>query len=322
MNSKQEDHYAMYLKVDLFLVTNAADLAFNPSIAGTRTALNTLITAIAQSDSTATRNITGYTAAKNEHRTNQLEQFKKVRAGLLGYYTANPDIKAKTIINFTDTDINEFRDPDIFIKTDQLLDLALPIKALLVPYGVTAAEVDMLQTLNNAWPALEPTGRMEEAVNKAAGEDVERYLPQVSNLLANTLDSYMKVVEYNDPNHYSQYLTARMIDDSGGNSGTEGYEVTTTTVPAGASVIIPVGGGTIPPDLQLYLRVVSTGGGVFICTTNLPASPCTSGYELKAGNTFKDTASALGIDLSLPNLQVTNPGLSAVTVRTGVKIKE
>ena len=319
MDSNQEDHYGMYLKVDSFLVTNATGLAFNPAIATTRTVLNSLISSIAQADSTATRNITGFTAAKNEHRLQQLTQFKLIRAALMGYYTANPDIKAKTLIKFTDTDIDEFRDPDIFIKTDQLLDLALPIKTLLVPYGVTGAQVDALQTLNDAWPALEPSGRMEEAVNKASGEDVDRYMEQTRTLLDNTLDSYLKVVQYNDPNLYSQYQTARMIDDSGGNSGTEGYNTQTTTVPPGGSVNFPVGPGPINPDLQLYIRVVTTGGGVVICTTGIPASPCVNGFQLTSGITFKDTISAMGIDLNLPNLQITNPGLSPVVVRAGAK---
>jgi len=43
---------------------------------------------------------------------------------------------------------------------------------------------------------------------------------------------------------------------------------------------------------------------------------------LASGETFKDTASALGIVLMLPNLQITNPGLTDVVVRAGVKNEE
>lgn len=319
MNSSQEDHYGMYLKVDLFLVTNAVALAFNPAIATSRTSLNSFINLISQSDSTATRDITGFTAAKNEHRNAQVLQFKLVRAAMLGYYTANPDIKSKTIIAFSDSAIDKFRDSELYMKTDQLLDLALPIKALLVPYGVTAAQVDALNTLNEAWRALEPIGRQEEGVNKAAGEDVDRYMAQVMDLFDTTLDSYLKVVEYNDPNLYSQYLTSRMIDDSGGGSDTTGYDIANLTIPAGGSVNFPVG-GPIPETLQIYIRVITAGGGVKICTTGIPASPCIAGYQLASGITFKDKASALGVDLSLPVLQFTNPGLTDVVVRAGTKV--
>lgn len=319
MNSAQEDHYGMYLKVDLMLGTNATDLAFNPAIATNKTILHSLINLIAQADSTATRDITGFTAAKNEHRTQQIAQFKLVRAAMMGYYTTNPDIKSKTIIDFNDSEIDKFRDAELYIKTDQVLDLALPVKALLDTFGVTSGEVDALEALNEAWQSLEPIGRQEEGVNKAAREDVGRYMEQANKLLKNTLDSYLKVVEYTNPNLYSRYLTARMIDDSGGNSGTEGYDVQTVNIPAGGSVIVPLGSGPIDPASEIYLRAIS--GSVYVCTTNLPANPCEAGnsFELVQGKTFKDKIGNLGIDLNNSHLQITNPGLTEAVVRAGVK---
>lgn len=319
MNSKQEDRYGMFLKVDFYLVAQALLLAFNPAIAATRTVLNSLINAIAQADSTATRDISGFTVAKNEHRTSLLQLFKKVRAGLMAYYTNDPDPKKKLIIDFTDTAIDNFRDPEIYIKTDQLLDLALPIKALLVSSGVTEAEVDSLKTLNDAWPAMEPLGRMEEAVNKASRKDVSLFIEQTDNLLDKTLDSYMKVVQYNNPNLYSQYQTARMIDDSGGGSDSSGYDVTNITIVAGASYLLPVGSSTIPPELDVYFRVVSSGATIKVCTTNLPAMPCASGYDLVAGVTFKGLFSTLGLDMNMSNVQLTNPGATDVVLRVGIK---
>lgn len=319
MTSAQEDHYGMYLKVDLFLDTYATELAFNPAIATTKTAIHSLISLAAQSDSTATRDITGFTAAKNEHRAQQITQFKLVRAALMGYYTTNPDIKSKTIIDFNDSDIDRFRDAELYMKTDQVLDLALPIKALLTTFGVTAGQVDALDALNAAWQGLEPIGRQEEGVNKAAREDTDRYLQQLDNLIKNTLDNYLKVVQYNNPNLYSQYETARMIDDSGGQSDSTGYEVSSLTIPAGGSVNFPVGPGPIMASLDIYMRVVTQGGGVYVCTTEVAASPCTGGYQLVSGITYKGPIGNLGIDLNLPVLQITNPGLTDVVVRAGVK---
>ncbi len=318
MNSSQEDHYGMFLKTDLYLVTNATALAYNPAIATTRTALNSLINAIAQADSTATRDITGYTEAKNAHRETQLTLFKKVRAGLMGYYTGNLDPRYREIINHTDSAINDFRDAEIYIKTDQVLDIALPIKADLVPFGVTEAEVDSLDTLNDAWPALEPSGRMEEAINKASRQDVSRFIEQTVTLLDGTLDNYLKVVQYNDPNLYSQYQTARMIDDSGGGSDSNGYDVQNYIIPANGSIIINLNtSGPLPGSLEIYMRAIS--GGIRVCTTDLPANPCATGYELIQGVTFKGPLSNLNIDLNKTNLQFTNPGLVDVVVRAGVR---
>lgn len=322
MTSEQEDKYGMYLKVDLFLVTYATELGFNPNIALSRTALNTLINAIAQADSTATRDISGYTVAKNQHRLQQIDMFKKVRAGMMGYLTGNPDVKKRMIVDFSDSEIDKFRDAELYMKTDQVLDIALPVKALLVPYGVAAADVDSLDTLNAAWLLTEPTSRQEIGVNKAARKDVSRFMQQADLLLNDTLDNYLKVVQYNNPNLYDQYLTARMIDDSGGQSDSTGYEVTSLTVPAGGSVNFPVGPGPISALLEIYLRVVTQGGGVYVCTTPVAASPCTSGYQLTSGITYKGPLVNLGLDLNLPVLQITNPGFTDVIVRAGVKEEE
>jgi hypothetical protein len=325
MNSNKEDRFGMFLKVDLYLVTYAADLAFNPAIATTQTSLNSLINLIAQADSTATRDITGFTAAKNQHRANQIAEFKRVRAGLMGYYTATPDIKVKTIIDFPDSDIDKFRDSELYMKTDQVLDIALPIKALLTPFGVAEAQVDALATLNSLWPSLEPIGRKEEAVNKASAKDVDRYFEQTHNLLDNTLDSYMKVVQYNNPNLYDQYQTARMIDDSGGNSGTEGYNTQTFTIPAGGTMswLVSDEGVTIPPEVQVYARAITTT--MYICTTPTSGGSCALGagtFVAEKGVTYKDAIGNMGIDLNNLYLNITNPSGEDGVIRVGVKDDE
>ena len=102
-----------------------------------------------------------------------------------------------------------------------------------------------------------------------------------------------------------------------GETGLDDYHIRALDVPAGGSLLIPLGAGGLAPDLQLYLRAVN--GSVIICATNLPANPCTTGYELLQGVTFKDAAEKLNLDKDKTNLQITNPGLTAVTVRAGIK---
>ncbi len=99
------------------------------------------------------------------------------------------------------------------------------------------------------------------------------------------------------------------------------YDLATFNIPASGSVIIAIGGGgSTSPDLDVYFRAVN--GSVIVCTTDIPASPCTTGYELLQGITFAGAISGMNIDLTKQNLQVTNPGLTDVTVRAGVKIEQ
>ena len=325
MDSNKEDRYGMFLKVDLFLQNNADDLDFNPAIAATQTTLHSYISLIAQADSTATRDITGFTAAKNQHREDQIAQFKLVRAGLMGYFTALPDIKAKTIIDFNDSDIDKFRDSELYMKTDQVLDIALPVKTLLVPYGVAEAQVDALETLNNAWQALEPIGRLEEAVNKASAKDVDRYFELTFKLLDDTLDSYLKVVQYNNPNLYSQYQTARMIDDSGGGSDTTGYNTQNIIIPANGTMSWPIGnpGFPVPPELQVYARAITNT--MYICTSPDGSGSCTlapTTFVAEKGVTFKNNIGSMNIDLNNNYIHITNPSDDDGIIRVGVKDDE
>jgi hypothetical protein len=322
MDSHKEDRYSMFLKVDLFLQNNATDLAFNPAIATSQTTLHSYISLIAQADSTATRDITGFTAAKNQHRADQIEQFKLVRAALMGYYTTSPDIKVKEIIDYEDSEIDKFRDSELYMKTDQVLDIALPIKTMLVPFGATAAQVDALDTLNNAWQALEPIGRLEEAVNKASAKDVGRYFDKTFKLLDDTLDSYLKVVQYNNPNLYDQYLTARMIDDSGGNSGTDGYLTQDMIIPAGGTISWPMGepGTQVPPETQVYVRAITNT--MYVCTTAAPEGTCAPGagtFVADKGVTFKGNIGSMGLDLNNHYIHITNPSADDGIIRVGVQ---
>lgn len=319
MNSKQEDKFGMFLKTDQILVVHALILAFNPAIATARTVLNTFINAIAQADSTTTRDITGYTQAKNDHKNAQSALFKIVRAGLMAHFTTNLDVAIREVINFSDTEIDYFRDAELYMRTDQLLDVALPVKNSLATSGVTATQVEDLDTMNQAWYAIEPSSRIQEGVNKAAGEMVDVIFVQTDNHIKNTIDNLMKVMQYNNANIYSQYLTARMIDDSGGSSGSDGYEVSNLTVPAGGSILLPVfsSGGGIPADLDVYLRAIN--GNVTVCTTNLPANPCSSGFALQQGATYKGLFSGLSLDMSNSAIQFTNNSVNNVIVRAGTK---
>ena len=84
-----------------------------------------------------------------------------------------------------------------------------------------------------------------------------------------------------------------------------------------ATVIFSPFPGPLPADLELYLRAIN--GSIVMCTTNLPASPCTEGRVLDPGVTIKRTLGDMGFDLSKTNIQFTNSGLTEVVLRAGTK---
>lgn len=320
MDSQQEDKIGMFMKSDSFLTDNATTLAVNPAFGTIQTKLAANIEAIVQADSTATRNLAGLTIAKGEKRELLDKAILTIAAACRGYYTTNHDPYQKSLVTITPTQVLRTRDADIIVLADKIHDVANPIKNALTPWNVTDADVDGLLTLVNAYRPTVIKRSREQDRSEVAGTQVDVFFADTDKLLREECDDHMAVYEFTNNALFLEYKLARAIDDSGGNSGSEGYEVNNFTVPAGGSIIVPTGPDPLRPDLDLYLRAIN--GSVLVCSTDLPASPCipAAAYPLQQGITFKGAVSNLGIDLNKTHLQFTNPGLTDVKVRAGVKV--
>lgn len=103
----------------------------------------------------------------------------------------------------------------------------------------------------------------------------------------------------------------------GATSDSASYNVEDYFIPAGGSVIV---GNTPVASEEIYARVVlGDSSGVIICTTDGTTGPCLTGYNLALATTFKGTFGDLGLDMSKPQVQVTNPGTVEVLFRGGPK---
>ncbi len=116
----------------------------------------------------------------------------------------------------------------------------------------------------------------------------------------------------------NRFIYDRVFELIGGGtiSDSAGYDVEDFVIPAGSSVIVAE---NLPePDKLIYAKVVSGNNGVTISTTD-GTTTSTTVYELELGVTFKDVFSAMGLDITKPKLQVTNPGTEDVVFRGGGK---
>ncbi len=317
MDSTQEDRFGMLIKMELFLSNNAATLAINPDIAIIQGGIVQNNTDIIQADSTATRNLTGITLDKNQYRTNVENSLLTVAGAARGYYTTNSDLSKKRMVTFVKTDITRLRDSDVIIKADQVHDVADPIKTSLAAWGVADTDVDALPTHVATYRQWLQKPASERNISTVAGINVDKEFEDSDELLGN-LDDHMSVYEYTNNLLFQNYRLSRAIDDSGGNSGSEGFEVNNTTIPGNGSLIL---NGVNLDDLtkQIYIRVIG-GSGLFICSTDGSTGPCTSGFLAEPGVTYKITVGDLGLNPALPQIQITNPGTEAVVFRFGTKV--
>jgi hypothetical protein len=315
MNASKEDKLGMFVKCQLYLSSNAATLAINPFFATTVTSIDANITAIVDADSTATRNLTGFTTSKGNSRSDAETSILTIGAACRGYYTTHADTAKKMLATFTKTDVLSSRDADLLVIADRVLDIALPIKALLAPWGVTAVMVTDLNTKINAFRDWLQKPRSEQINSQVAGTTVDTLFNTTDALLA-SCDDQMAVFEYTNAPLYLGWQLSRAIDDSGGGSDSAGFAVQNYTVPANGFINFFT--GTLDPAKKLYLRVIG-GNGIIVCTADSPASPCTpgSGFTAQPETTYKDSLLQMSLDTSKPNMQFTNNGTINVVVRAG-----
>jgi len=315
MDSTTEDRVGTLIKVNQLLDDESASFAVNPQIEAERTTLEADTERVFQNDSTATRPLEGFTQMKTNSRKDVEDIVLLVRAGCVGYYTANPNPGKLMIVKFAKRKVERMRDSELYVLADQVHDIADPIKALLGPYQVTSANVDSVITRKDAYKAVLQLPRTEEAISKAASEERDRIIEKCFTETLENLDGYLLPYEITNAVLYSRYLTARAIDDSGGGSDSAGYTVENFPLAPGATVSF---GPVVAPDKQVYIRQIGGTVGVIVCTAALATDACASGFTLTPGATVKKPFG----DLALPGgavINFTNPGANTVTVRAGLK---
>ncbi|HLG36348.1 MAG TPA: hypothetical protein VI757_15830, partial [Bacteroidia bacterium] len=251
MDSNTEDHVGTLIKVNQFLKDEAASFAINPNVEAERTTLESDTERLFQNDSIATRPLGGFTIMKANASTDLVNKVLLVRAGCVGYYTANPNPGKMAIVNFPDMDITKVEDSKRYVKADQVHDVADPIKLLLGPYQVTDADVDAIPTLKQAYKDVLQLPQNEKAISKAAGQERDRVKNVCFDKTLVHLDGYLLPYKYTNAVLYSRYSSARAIDNSGGGADTNGYDVHNYPLAPGESVSFMA---QVAGVQQLYFR--------------------------------------------------------------------
>jgi hypothetical protein len=316
MDSPSEDKVGTLIKVNQFILDNSTPLAVNSNIETERVILDADTENVFQNDSIATRPLEGFTTMKGLARRDVEKIVLLVRAGAMGYYTANPDPGKFRIVDFPDSKVTEDRDSELYVLADQVYDIGNPIKTLMAPFQVTSANVDDIIIKKNYYKTVLELPRSEKAISKAAAHERDRLMTKCFEVTLVKEDAYMLPFKYTNPMLYDKWLTARAIDDSGGGADTNGYEVHNYLLAAGASVSF---GPVVSPAQKMYLRQIGGTLSVIVCTGATTADTCSTGFNLTPGHTDKKTFGELGLPAG-NYIIFTNPNINSITVRAGFKI--
>jgi hypothetical protein len=224
MNSYNEARIGMTLKVKQFLADRAAELLGITAIAGVQTALNTAIADALDADARATADTRGYTATKQEALELMAKKALKVSRGAAVYYEVNNDESKREEVAFEKSEIlYAKRDTDAYVKARQVFQLAQPIQALMGAYNVLPADVDELNIRAEQFLSVVQLPERKVGEKKSWNEEFVRILDGINNdILLKQLDPLMGTIEFDNEQLFSEYQSARSIDNNPtGGGGTE-----------------------------------------------------------------------------------------------------
>ena len=225
MNSRNEDKLSMYEKVKLFLKDHIAQIeALIPNTATVKTELDQKIDELMVIISNAGEQTTGYTLIKENARIELENAMVRIIRGLKAVAVDNNLLALKNKVDYSRSSIERLRDSEIYTTGLRIAHLAEENKDALANYATPFAHITHLKSLNAAFFEVIqlPKDKIGERASYNSLIDVK--LNEIDKLLRDKLDTYMSIIELDEATLYTQYRSARSIDDSRGKGSTKQYK--------------------------------------------------------------------------------------------------
>lgn len=215
MNSYQENKASMYLKVRAFLNTHGGELTATPYAADLQAQFDAFLNELMSQDNIAVASSTGYTATKQEKRSNLRNAGLKISRGLSIFCQNSNDKEILNKLFNYKTDFDKLRDTDFYAAMKRHLDMAQEKGADLTPFGVDTNFLSNFATdLEIFWNYIQrPKEMLSERAN--AGVRVDQLFEELDLLLNQKLDFIMGYYESDNFSLYNLYSMARNIDSTG-----------------------------------------------------------------------------------------------------------
>lgn len=232
MNNKQESKFTMMLAVRDFLKKNSTITAglpgFSPLFTSYVDALDRINVIWEQQE----RDRTGISDRKDELRRSLAAKGYDVcrKTAVFAAMTGNT-ILAKEV-SYAESDLAKTSDGKLKERALIIYDRALENATALVPYGVTAEDIEELKADIDQFNEAIPTTRIGRTEEKAATEELIRLFKETDALLAK-FDLLVEVVRTSSPAFYKSYKDNRKVIDTGAGSLALTAKVTDATSGAG-----------------------------------------------------------------------------------------
>jgi len=163
------------------------------------------------------QDLRGIPIDKEEKKGDAIEAALVVIGGLKAFARATGNNSLLKKIDYTRAPMGKARDTILLVR-----DEANATIGLLVPYNVTATEVNVLSAAIGAYEVMIPKPRVAVNIRKNATEALDRLFREVDEPLK-IMDGLMETLQQTQPDFFKTYKNARIIVDSGkGGNGVKG----------------------------------------------------------------------------------------------------
>jgi len=215
MNKEQESSFAMMLKVRNFNEKNKETLAVVPALPPFFATVKSKITDLILADAGGRSDVSGHAIAKSRTRETLERQALNISNGLASYAVVNNDYVLQKRADFPKSAWYQFSEEELVTQATIIKNLAAPLSANLVDFGVAEADVTAIGTTINSFTDIISNPSLAIDQRKNDNQRVVVVLDEIRTVLIEKLDVLMRSFEVNNPSLYSLYLSARAIDVNG-----------------------------------------------------------------------------------------------------------
>lgn len=211
----------MYYAVQKVLEKHNAVWSATPAFAATVTELGANIDALEAAVAKQVIDIRGYAISKAEAERQMVSLTIKVTGAAKAYAVVNQDQVLATQVNVTPSTFHRLRGAIVSQACQGLHDIVAPLTAELADYGITAEDLEALQTAIEAYTGLISSPRNAITARKGHTAEIGFLVRDTAKLLDKRMDALMGLFALEHVDFHREFFDARIIVDHRG-SGDSG----------------------------------------------------------------------------------------------------
>lgn len=225
MTRKLLNSLEMYKAVDQFFNQNALLFTDFEAIKSGHQFLKGEIAAIQKLSQTQSADANIESGMKKIEKASLSTVIVKVNTAMTAVAIAENDKELLLLTDISKTDLLKMREADFINRINRIYKAAKAILDKLLKWGVTAEEVEMLDTTAASFAERSATMRNITAVTSNATNEINQRVKDVNYFLSNNLDKLLEPFKSMNVTLYGQYKIARKVIERAATQNTKVIEV-------------------------------------------------------------------------------------------------